>query len=159
MFPVVDGGWTDWADTGGACTATCGGGTKPQSRTCTYPAPENGGADCAGDASQDVACNTNACPGGSFSSSVFKELFIFYAEYTVNIGGCLFTAPSYNMDWDEVAAYCGTEGHAPVIKTSTMWTAYTDHLNSIGKYRVVHFHLALFRDIIFVFNFVSWLNK
>jgi len=49
----IDGGWSQW-DT---CSATCGGGT--QNRTCTNPAPQYGGADCDGDASQ--SCNTEAC--------------------------------------------------------------------------------------------------
>ncbi len=49
----VNGGWSGW----GACSATCGGGT--QTRTCTNPAPANGGAACSGPSSQ--ACNTQAC--------------------------------------------------------------------------------------------------
>lgn len=51
----VNGGWSGY----GACSATCGGGT--QTRTCTNPAPANGGATCAGSDTQ--ACNTFACAG------------------------------------------------------------------------------------------------
>ncbi len=51
----VNGGWTDF----GACSATCGGGT--QTRTCTNPAPANGGAACTGPTSQ--SCNAQGCPG------------------------------------------------------------------------------------------------
>ena len=49
----VNGGWSAWS----ACSATCGGGT--QTRTCTNPAPANGGSNCSGSSSQ--ACNTQAC--------------------------------------------------------------------------------------------------
>ncbi|MDI6721844.1 MAG: hypothetical protein QMD85_05600, partial [Candidatus Aenigmarchaeota archaeon] len=53
----VDGGWSDWS----ACSKVCGGGT--QTRTCTNPAPANGGANCEGSSSQ--ACNTQACIAGA----------------------------------------------------------------------------------------------
>lgn len=54
LTPVaIDGGWSPWT----ACSVTCGGGT--QTRTCTNPAPSNGGATCSGSASQ--ACNTSSC--------------------------------------------------------------------------------------------------
>jgi len=49
----VDGGWSGWS----SCSVTCGGGT--QARTCTSPAPANGGAACSGASSQ--SCNTQAC--------------------------------------------------------------------------------------------------
>ena len=49
----VNGGWSDF----GACSVDCGGGI--QTRTCTNPAPENGGADCNGADTQP--CNTQAC--------------------------------------------------------------------------------------------------
>jgi hypothetical protein len=55
----VNGGWTDWS----ACSAACDGGT--QTRSCTDPAPANGGADCAGSKSQ--TCNTQACDDGDDS--------------------------------------------------------------------------------------------
>ncbi len=54
----VNGGWSDWS----ACSVTCGGGT--QTRTCTNPAPANGGAPCSGASSQ--ACNTQACCSPNF---------------------------------------------------------------------------------------------
>lgn len=56
---AVDGGWSGWSscvDAGGA-PVSCGGGTE--TRTCTNPAPANGGAACSGSATQ--ACNTQAC--------------------------------------------------------------------------------------------------
>lgn len=47
----IDGGWSDWS----TCSVSC-----TQSRTCSSPYPQNGGASCAGASSQ--ACNTAACP-------------------------------------------------------------------------------------------------
>lgn len=52
---TLDGGWSRF----GACSKACGGGT--QSRTCSNPAPANGGNGCTGDAIK--ACNTQACAG------------------------------------------------------------------------------------------------
>ena len=49
----INGGWSSW----GACSVECGGGT--QTRTCTNPSPECGGADCIGSTSQ--SCNTQPC--------------------------------------------------------------------------------------------------
>ena len=57
----VDGGWSDfgpWSE----CSADCEGGTQTRSRTCTNPAPANGGADCVGDATETQDCNLNPCP-------------------------------------------------------------------------------------------------
>jgi len=50
---VVNGAWTTW----GACSATCGPGSKK--RTCTNPAPANGGTDCAGSPSEP--CSQASC--------------------------------------------------------------------------------------------------
>jgi len=58
---AVNGNWSVWSP----CSASCGGGT--QTRTCTNPAPSNGGADCGGSNSQ--ACNTDACDDPSDASS------------------------------------------------------------------------------------------
>ena len=41
----IDGGYTEWTEWT-ECTATCGGGTKRRSRTCTNPSPKNKGKTC-----------------------------------------------------------------------------------------------------------------
>lgn len=51
---VCNGGWSNW----GACN--CGTG-QTQTRTCTNPPPEGGGASCPGSSSQ--ACDVGLCPG------------------------------------------------------------------------------------------------
>ena len=53
---MINGGWSEWSE----CSVACGGGT--QTRTCTNPAPANGGAYCEGSAEQE--CNTQSCPPG-----------------------------------------------------------------------------------------------
>lgn len=55
----VNGGWTDWSE----CSVDCGsdqyGNPGSKSRSCTNPAPENGGAQCSGDSTEP--CNLQAC--------------------------------------------------------------------------------------------------
>ena len=52
--PVVDGGWSDWSPQSTQC-----GITGTQTRTCTNPAPANGGAYCIGPSTQTYT--TTAC--------------------------------------------------------------------------------------------------
>ena len=58
----MDGGWTNWGayDT---CTKTCGGGTQTRRRSCTNPAPKNGGKSCQGESKEQKKCRTQQCPG------------------------------------------------------------------------------------------------
>ncbi|XP_078666384.1 coadhesin-like isoform X1 [Branchiostoma floridae x Branchiostoma belcheri] len=59
---AVDGGWSDWGPWSG-CSVTCGVGTETRNRTCTNPAPANGGADCDGPDQETQACDTEVpCP-------------------------------------------------------------------------------------------------
>ncbi|KAL9970174.1 hypothetical protein ACROYT_G022504 [Oculina patagonica] len=61
----IDGGYTGWSEWS-KCSATCGGGVKWQTRTCTKPKPEGDGKTCKeqglGPAKQSQTCNTQACP-------------------------------------------------------------------------------------------------
>ncbi|XP_048586559.1 uncharacterized protein LOC5521005 [Nematostella vectensis] len=52
--------WTKWT----TCTRTCGTGTQWRMRTCTNPAPANGGLNCSGPANQTQECETQLCPDG-----------------------------------------------------------------------------------------------
>lgn len=58
--PRIDGGWSEW--TNDTCSATCNTGKLQQTRTCTNPAPANGGVPCVGNAQQFILCNTQPCP-------------------------------------------------------------------------------------------------
>ncbi|KAJ8314516.1 hypothetical protein KUTeg_006666 [Tegillarca granosa] len=56
----IDGAWTSWGSWG-SCTVTCGGGTQERSRSCTNPSPQYGGADCLGNTTDSMDCNTQIC--------------------------------------------------------------------------------------------------
>ncbi|XP_067653612.1 SCO-spondin-like isoform X2 [Haliotis asinina] len=77
LIPVA-GGFTAWSEwTGPACSVTCGTGpsvTRTRSRTCTNPAPSNGGANCVGDALQTIStpCSFPEC-GGLCTSVTYRN--------------------------------------------------------------------------------------
>ena len=73
---IVDGRWTPfgpWSE----CSATCGGGTKTRSRTCTNPAPSNGGRDCRGQAVRTRRCNRRKCRVNKLKFACDDELTIY----------------------------------------------------------------------------------
>ena len=55
----VNGGWTptDWEP----CSESCGDGERTGTRSCTNPAPADGGEDCVGDTTVTEACNEGPC--------------------------------------------------------------------------------------------------
>ena len=57
----VDGAWSEWQT--GTCTLTCGSGSQDKTRTCSNPAPANGGAYCPEESTRRILCNEDLCPG------------------------------------------------------------------------------------------------
>ncbi|XP_078662008.1 SCO-spondin-like [Branchiostoma floridae x Branchiostoma belcheri] len=57
----VDGGWTKWSKWT-PCTRTCGPGSQTRTRSCTDPAPRNGGMPCNGTDTMVMKCIQRPCP-------------------------------------------------------------------------------------------------
>jgi len=57
----INGGWTAFTNSG-SCSASCGGGSQVQKRSCTNPAPLYGGNTCIGSDTQTITCNPQPCP-------------------------------------------------------------------------------------------------
>ncbi|XP_076872442.1 hemicentin-1 isoform X2 [Brachyhypopomus gauderio] len=57
----VDGKWSSWVSWG-ACSVSCGGGTRQRTRLCASPAPQHGGRQCEGNDIHVDFCNSEPCP-------------------------------------------------------------------------------------------------
>nr|XP_061790885.1 hemicentin-1-like [Nerophis lumbriciformis] len=57
----VDGKWSSWMSWG-ACSVSCGGGTRHRTRFCASPAPQYGGRTCEGNDVHSDFCNSEPCP-------------------------------------------------------------------------------------------------
>ncbi|KAJ8318266.1 hypothetical protein KUTeg_003357 [Tegillarca granosa] len=58
----VNGQWSTW-NSWSECSENCGTGFHYRDRTCTQPAPANGGKLCQGPGSETIACFNGPCPG------------------------------------------------------------------------------------------------
>ena len=69
LLSLVNGGWGNWGDWE-ACSVSCGGGDQDRTRACDSPAPNFGGDECSGSASQTKRCKENPCPSKSNTLSL-----------------------------------------------------------------------------------------
>ena len=60
---VIDGNWGQW-ESWSECSKTCDIGVHTRSRTCSNPAPLNGGKDCVGSATEESQCSNRPCNAG-----------------------------------------------------------------------------------------------
>lgn len=74
IFRPVDGKWSSWVSWG-ACSVSCGGGTRQRTRLCASPAPQNGGRQCEGNDVHIDFCNSEPCP--SESSQTLSALTVW----------------------------------------------------------------------------------
>lgn len=87
----VHGQWSPW-NAFDVCSATCGGGIKQRSRSCTNPRPQYDGRDCEGldwtmlskiwDTEAQI-CNNFICPGNAYGAPGIISLLFF--DFSLNI--------------------------------------------------------------------------
>ncbi|XP_060586448.1 uncharacterized protein LOC132742139, partial [Ruditapes philippinarum] len=61
LCSLVDGNWGSWSPWS-MCDVTCENGTQTRTRTCTDPAPAQGGLDCIGSNISTKSCSKELCP-------------------------------------------------------------------------------------------------
>ncbi|XP_053374783.1 cerebellin-1-like [Mercenaria mercenaria] len=69
IHDAKDGVWTQWGSWD-SCSATCGGGIKSRTRTCSDPTPSPLGKFCDGEGIQYGPCSQNACPCADLTSNI-----------------------------------------------------------------------------------------
>ncbi|XP_006617943.1 netrin receptor UNC5C-like isoform X6 [Apis florea] len=86
----VKGGWSAWS-AWSECHSRCAKGGQKRTRTCTNPAPMNGGQTCMGPSTQKMDCNI-ACPDGNTKMGgahlTEEEFFLernFYANRQMDV--------------------------------------------------------------------------
>jgi len=96
---MLDGGWSDWG-TFSSCSTACGDGAKIRQRTCTNPAPKQGGADCAGPVTDSATCNIGVCDKVRDVTCAFtvdnyiQEIYVDGVDITAKVSGALHDWPS-----------------------------------------------------------------
>ncbi|XP_065060118.1 uncharacterized protein LOC135687479 [Rhopilema esculentum] len=58
---AVNGSWTPWSSWGQCSSQYCMKGEQSRSRACTNPAPQNGGEECPGSATDSQPCPSSNC--------------------------------------------------------------------------------------------------
>ena len=74
FFFLVHGSWSSWSGWT-SCSHVCGTGSQERSRSCSRPAPSNGGRYCQGSAREKQLCNKQLCPSKNYVK--LSSLFFF----------------------------------------------------------------------------------
>jgi len=133
----VNGGWSSFGD----CSVTCGGGT--QTRTCTNPAPVNGGADCQGSATQ--SCNTQACPVDLCTNIAGMDLTVPDGYYQAGDNTCLLKtgvctdplATNFTELTDQTFSAPYSCVYPPATCESFTYSGWTECMSDSNQYRSV----------------------
>jgi hypothetical protein len=62
FYSIVHGNWSAWG-AWSSCSETCGSGILTRYRSCSNPAPANGGSNCQGNNDETTSCLTTPCQG------------------------------------------------------------------------------------------------
>lgn len=94
---AVNGGWGKWSEWS-QCSVTCEKGTKSRHRFCNNPAPDNGGLDCPGNATDHTICTMDKCRGELYISDRHLEKCLLYFVYNTYLNICFCSLWKYNSN-------------------------------------------------------------
>ncbi|XP_032422829.1 semaphorin-5B isoform X2 [Xiphophorus hellerii] len=94
----VKGAWSCWSPWS-QCSVGCGSGHYQRTRSCSSPAPANGGDICIGLHTEEALCNTHTCDGGWMAWSLWSACD--------------------DSGFQTRSRVCGAPGSAPCVGNST----------------------------------------
>ncbi|KTG03917.1 hypothetical protein cypCar_00001992 [Cyprinus carpio] len=120
--------WSSWSQ----CSVPCGGGHYQRTRTCTSPAPANGGDICIGLHTEEALCNTHTCdailPASSYEKDQqcggFTLLHLIATGVSCFLGAGLLSFLVY--------VYC-QRFHKPSQESAVIHPTTPNHLNYKGN--------------------------
>ncbi|XP_053374972.1 cerebellin-3-like [Mercenaria mercenaria] len=138
IHDAKDGAWTQWGPWD-PCSATCNGGIKFRTRTCSDPTPSPLGKFCDGEGIQYGPCSQNTCPYAESTSKIecllqSQRTYIAFTAYLSTHATHLSNAQIIPFDKVELNEGQGfnTNTHiftCPVTGIYTFQTATTSTLN------------------------------